>query len=69
METKSKKKCISHTEKENEYTVALPCSRINRHHMENNLSPGYEREERAIKSSLKGWTGPNITKASSHSLK
>lgn len=37
--------------------------------MENNLSPGYEREERAIKSSLKGWTGPNITKASSHSLK
>lgn len=49
-------------------TLALPCSRINKASHGKLSEAGYERGgggRGAIKSSLEGWTAPNITKASS----
>lgn len=47
--------------------MPFPAAELTRHHMENYLRLAMKgRGERgAIKSSLEGWTAPNITKASS----
>lgn len=54
------------SERGRDIRLPFPAAELTRHHMENYLRPAMkERGRGAIKSSLEGWTAPNITKASS----
>ncbi len=58
METESKKKCISRTKKKDGYTVALPCSRINRHHMETISAPAMKERRGPLKAAWRDGLDP-----------